>query len=306
LNTLYNINRLVENSKKVKIKKIEDKWILSKFNSLIKKVTKELEELHPHLATRALQNFWLNDLSRGYIKFVRDRLSSNDKEANFILKEIYLKLIKLLAPIIPFITENIWQELIKKNIAKEESIHLSEWPKFESKFIDEKLEKEFEIALEIIEKGLAERDKEKIGLKWPLSNAIVKSKEEISEDLQEIIMNQLNIKEIKMQIGNEKEISVKLDTKFTKELEAEGYAREISRKVQATRKRAGLVKTDIIQLAVVLDEDLKKIVKFKLEFIRERTNSKEILIEKINEKKYKNSFEDKIKGKKIKILFNRV
>ena len=64
INILYNLSRLVENSKTKKISKIEDLWILSKLNSLIKKVTEELEEMHTHTATRALQDFWLNDLSR--------------------------------------------------------------------------------------------------------------------------------------------------------------------------------------------------------------------------------------------------
>ncbi len=62
---------------------------------MIKKVTEELESLHPHLATRALQDFWLNDLSRGYIQIVRDRIASEDKTVKFILKEIYVDLIKL-------------------------------------------------------------------------------------------------------------------------------------------------------------------------------------------------------------------
>ena len=63
MNILYNTGRLIENSHKIKINAVEDRWILSKLNSLIKIVTKEIEELHPHIATRALQNFWLNVFS---------------------------------------------------------------------------------------------------------------------------------------------------------------------------------------------------------------------------------------------------
>ena len=107
LNVLSNIRRLIENENKVKITKIEDRWIFTKLNNLIKKVTSELENLHPHLATRALKDFWLNNFSRTYIKFVRERLSNEDKEAMYTLKEVYITLIKILAPIIPFATENI-------------------------------------------------------------------------------------------------------------------------------------------------------------------------------------------------------
>ena len=101
INILYNISRLVEPSGTAKKFRAEDKWILSKLNSLIKKVTEELEKLHPHLATKALQDFWLNDFSRGYIQFVRDRLNENDENAKYTLKEIYINLLKLLPPFIP-------------------------------------------------------------------------------------------------------------------------------------------------------------------------------------------------------------
>ena len=83
LNIFYNLRNLVEDSKEVKIKKIEDKWIISKLNSLVLKITEEFGNLHPHFAVRELQDFWLNDFSRGYIQFVRDRLSAEDKEAKF-------------------------------------------------------------------------------------------------------------------------------------------------------------------------------------------------------------------------------
>ena len=71
INILYNLSKLIKNSKIKEISNIEDKWIFSKFNSMIKKVTEELENLHPHNATRVLQNFWLNDLSRSYIQIGR-------------------------------------------------------------------------------------------------------------------------------------------------------------------------------------------------------------------------------------------
>ena len=74
---------------------------------------------------------------------------------------------------IPFTTEKIWQELKQKGIVKEESVHLSSWPKSDKKYIDKKLEEEFSVVMKIIEVGLRERDKVQIGLKWPLANAIV-------------------------------------------------------------------------------------------------------------------------------------
>ena len=306
LGILYNISKLVEDSGGIKIDKIEDKWILSKLNSLIKKVTQELEDLHPHLATRVLKDFWLNDLSRRYIQIIRERLSNEDKTAKFVLKEVYLKLIKLLAPIIPFLTEKIWQDLKKNKIVSEESIHLVNWPKQDNKLINEKLEKEFETSFQIIEKGLAERDKAKINLRWPLNKAMIIVGAPINKELQVIIASQLNVKKVDIKKISGNEISVKLDTKLTPELESEGYAREISRKVQAGRKKAGLVKTDKIKLALIVDESFRKIIENQSDMIKDRTNSDAVLISSKEEKGYKESFEEKIKDEHLKILFTKV
>ena len=192
---------------------------------------------------------------------------------------------------------------------KGESIHLSSWPKTDKKLIDKKLEEEFKVALLIIEKGLYARDKAQIGLKWPLANAVVGVNKKLDKEIVELIKSQLNIKAIELKVEKDtkenKEILVELNTQMTPELEAEGYAREISRKVQAARKNAGFVKSDKIKLAVVVDDSIKKYVETWKKFISERVNAKELLLDKINENDYKQKSEDKIKGKEIKILFNK-
>ncbi len=304
LNILCNMQNLTENISKQKTEKIEDRWILSRLNSLIKKVTEELQNLHPHLATRALQDFWLKDLSRGYIQLVRDRLSSNDKEAKYVLEEVYVQLVKLCSPIVPFITESIWQELKEKKIVKEESIHLTRWPKAEEKKIDQKLEGLFNDALKVIEVGLAARDKAQIGLKWPLAKAEIKCPIELKYELKKLIATQLNVKSVEQINNKENEaITVRLDTKLTPELEEEGYAREIARRVQAARKNAGLNKGDKIELAIVTEIKLEK----QKDYIEGRTDAKTIIIAKeIEESRYKNKDEANVKGQKIKIFFNKI
>ncbi len=299
INILYNMSRLIENSKSKKALRIEDKWILSRFNSLIKKFTEELENLHPHLATRALKDFWLNDFSRSYIQIVRDRLSLGDETVKSVLKDIYVGLVKLCAPVIPFITEHIWQELKKKKIVKEESVHLCSWPRADKKRIDEKLEALFGSAFEVITEGLAARDKADIGLKWPLAKAVVSSDKKLDKKLLEIVMGQLNVKKIELKIG--KKISVKLDTKSTPELEAEGYAREMSRQVQAFRKKLGLEKKDRIQTFIITDDKLKKMLELQQEFIKSRTNSKKLEVVTTDKERFKNKTGFKIKDKRGEI-----
>lgn len=297
LNVLYNCKTFYEQASKNNTQKqLEDKWILSKLNSLIKKTTEDLENYKIDEALLSIMNFVVNDFSRTYIKMTRDREDTKE-----ILGEILKKISLLLAPYAPYITEYIY-----KNFSKE-SVHLSEWPKADEKRINKKLEKDFAVVLEIIEKGLAERDKVKIGLKWPLAKAVINIDKLISKELQGIIANQLNVKKIEVKKAKDiKEISVKLDTNLTPELEAEGYAREISRKVQDARKKAGLIKTDRISLALVVNDEFARIINKQINMIKQRTNTSKIIIGEANEKDYSNKIDEKIKEKNIKILLTKI
>lgn len=306
LTIFYNLSKLVENTKKSGKLSIEDKWIMSKLNSLIKKVTEELESIHPHLATRALQNFWTNEFSREYVQFIRNRISENDVPAKSTLNEVYINLLMMSAPIIPFVTERVWQELRERKIVKEESVHLSSWPEASEKMINKKLEEDMAVALKIIETGLRERDVAHVGLKWPLANATVSSEKKVGKEIEEIISRQLNVKKISIEKGKEKEIKVKLDLKITPELEAEGYAREICRNVQAERKKSGLVKTDRISLVIITSSDFINNLKMHKEFIADRTGSKKIEITDGKAKNLKNSNKFKIKDRDFEVYFEKV
>jgi isoleucyl-tRNA synthetase len=271
---------------------IEDKWILSRLNSLDKETTENLEKFYIEKGLKPIMDFVSNDFSRKYIKIVRDR---EDKNVKMVIGEILDKISRLLAPYAPNIAEVLHNEFEKC------SVHLSDWPKTNEKAIDKKLEENFEIVFEIIEKGLAARDKEKIGLRWPLQQAMVlcKNGREI-EKFSEIIARQLNVKEVEFR--EDKEISVKLDTKMTPELEAEGFAREISRAVQAERKKKGLVKDDKIKLSVAGSKGLIKKLEKVSEIIKERTNSKSVSFttEKLNGTRFK------VKDEDVAIVFERI
>tara|TARA_Y100000310_G_scaffold343598_1_gene452017 strand:+ start:2826 stop:5675 length:2850 start_codon:yes stop_codon:yes gene_type:complete len=309
LNVLSNINRLIENSKEAKNLKIEDKWILSKLNSLIKKVTLELENLHPPTAARALKDFWLNDLSRRYIQFIRDRISSGDETAKSVLRKVYIELIKLLSPVVPFTCEKVWQNLRERKLVKEESVHLCSWPKAEEKKIDEKLEKEVNVINDIISAGLMKREEYKRGIKWPYQRLILKTpNKESNKKFEELIKNQLNVKEISTQDNKDMMNLVDFDQNIPPELEAEGYTRELSRQVQAFRKKLGLNKEDVIELSVFTeDEELKTFLEGQEKFLKERTNSKKLEISKnvtTGKETFKNRIDFKIKNKRgnLKII----
>ncbi|MBX4212165.1 isoleucine--tRNA ligase [Candidatus Pacearchaeota archaeon] len=268
---LSNIHTFVRQLSKNKSKiEAEDKWILSKFYSTLKNVRESYNNYRLPEAIELLEKFLVSDLSRTYIQIIRDR----SDEVYDTMNEILVGVIKLFAPIIPFLTEKIWQELGKDDAIKGESIHLSLFPDEKDNKVNEKLEKDFELVRKLIEIGLAERDRAKIGLRWPLAKAVVSHPGKITKELEGIIARQLNVKHVESNKSDE--IKVVLDTKMTKELEAEGYSRELARKVQAERKNAGLQKGDLIELKVFADKDLIKMFESNKEFLLERTNSKKI------------------------------
>ncbi len=260
---------------------------MSRLNSAIDKVAQALDEYKLDEAFREIMDFVVKDFSRGYIKMTRDR--DDTKE---ILKEVLEKISLILAPFAPYISEFVYSNFSK------DSVHLSEWPKADKKKIDLELEEEFETAFKIIENGLRERDRNQIGLKWPLPKATIKYNKPLKKEFFGIIKSELNIKEIEYIIKKTEDVIIKLNTKLTPELEAEGYAREISRKVQAFRKKLGLNKNDEIGLQLIVDDKFKNILKMKEGFIKERTNSSKLLIVTTSKERFKNNIEFKIKDKK--------
>lgn len=302
LNVNNFISQLEKNNSKIET---EDKWILSRYNSLVKEVIRDYNSYKFPEVVQNIENFLVNDLSKTYIKIIRERSG----EVYKILEEIRTGLLKLLAPIIPFTAEKVWQELRGEKTVKEESIHLAEFPKSDEKKIDKKLEEEFLVVLKIIEIGLRERDVAHIGLKWPLASAKIFVNKKIDRNICEIIMRQLNVKKIELITGKSEEIIVELDLKMTDELEIEGYAREISRAVQAERKKKGLVKTDSIHLKIIAGDNFVNKIAIQKELIKDRTGSKKIEIIAFSDdknKKLKNSSKLKIKDRDFEVYFEKV
>jgi isoleucyl-tRNA synthetase len=289
---------------------IEEKYMLSKTNSTIKKVTEVFEQYKLDNLVDYIEELYL-ELSRFYVQLIREKIVLGSKEQKkAIIWTLYNTLInnlKIFAPICPFITEVIYQELKKEFKLKEDSIHLCSWPKANEKLIDTGLEKEFETSKQIIEKILALRAEKSMGIRWPLAKAKVHIKEKLDKKIISILEKYVNIKKIEIKSGK-KEMKVELDTKITIELETEGYVREFIRKIQDSRKKAGLKKENKIELDLYLEDNdlINKIKKFKFEkLIEEKTSAKLNLFstQKLR-KKREHSFEVKIKNKTLLIFFD--
>ena len=273
LNTSRYLLGYAEGNKKSSLK-AEDKWMLSRLNSTVKNVTELMDSYRIDETANKIEGLFL-DLSRSYIKLVRDRIE--EKVVVDTINKVLTNSLMMLSIISPFITEKIYLDLKSKLKLKEESVHLEKWPKYNPKLIDKKLEDEMSHAQDIIQSILAEREKISLGVRWPLNEVKVHTKRNIILT-KEIIQKQTNIKKITIKKSQEEKIE--LDTKLTPELKKEGFTREMIRRIQELRKKANLVPSDKIQIEIRTKIDLD------LKLIKKTVNSemKEIKNPKITEK----------------------
>jgi isoleucyl-tRNA synthetase len=304
---LYNVNNFYseyKTKKNLKKEKLEviDKWILSRLHEVGINVTSHLNSYNTIKACDELRIF-VEDLSTWYVRRNRDRFNEGDELASLVLKEVLEKLSKLIAPITPFVSEKIYENISDKK----ESVHLQAWPEFNKKNIDAGLMKQMSLVRQIVSLALKQRDQNKIGLKWPLQKLTIFAKGyDNLEKFLDIIKEELNVKEVVFESPASKgtELSVEIDTKITPELEAEGYAREISRQTQAFRKKLGLNKKDNIKLKLIVEEDLEleNMFNSQVEFIKNRTNSKSLEVVATLKENFKNVTDFKVRNKRGKIV----
>ncbi len=249
-------------------KGLEEDWILSRYNSGVKRVTELFEEYRLDEVIWEIEKLFLS-LSKDYIKLVREKAGRNSAVPE-TAREVYLGILKMFSTVCPFITESLWMKMSEK----EESVHFADWPSYNSKKINKKLEAEFRDVMKIIEIGLSERDKAKIGLRWPLAKAVITNQKKLGRKIGEILARQLNVKKIEWKMG--KELNVELDTRLTEKLEAEGFARELARNIQAERKKRGMKKGELVDLRIHSDNKIIGYLKKHMDFIKERTNSRKI------------------------------
>lgn len=201
---LDNFNPLHCSEKNIKLRD-EDRWILSRINTVAKEVTTALNNLFFHKATRNLNQFILEDLSRWYVRLIRGRTwiekDYPDKlGAYHTLYTVLELLITMMAPTAPYISEEMYQNLIKgADLQAKESVHMRDWGYSEDQ-IDRKLELEMDVVRDIIEASARGRDIARYKLRWPVSEIIVVSEDEdvlqAANSLQLVIREQANTKKV--------------------------------------------------------------------------------------------------------------
>ena len=400
MSVIWNIhNYLIDLSSTIGIKKInsvkslakslsqEEKYILSRLNTVMEEVTNLYENYRLDEIPSKIESIFL-ELSRTYMQLTREKVSSgSDSEKEVVLSvtsHVLFEALKMFSTIAPFISEKIYHNLKDLLGEKEESIHMFSWPKVDKSFVDEKLEFDVSIASSIIQASLGAREKLQMGVRWPLQNLLIltKDKKVLSslKKISDMIKNQVNIRSIKavdslqglkyslrvnyariaevagkdtaeiantLMAANAEEIInavqtdgkyvlnyggqnyniikdhilvqrevpnqyaegefkgglVYLDKEVTPELEAEGFAREIMRRVQDARKNAGLKKNDTIKLQIKVPSDLLENISKLKRMIEDRVAASELNISDSNVSDSKNKSEFKVKGKEFGVYF---
>jgi isoleucyl-tRNA synthetase len=223
-----------------------DRWIISELNILIQEVDAALEDFDSQIAGRALARF-IDDLSNWYVRRSRRRFWDGDTAALGTLHECLVTLTKLLAPLVPFITEQVWQELVRPTDASAaDSVHLTNWPVAQASAINTELGSQVALTRRIVELGRATRAESGIKIRQPLGRALIAASgwSTLPEQMREQIADELNVQtleDIASADGDLVDISVKanfksLGAKFG------GAVQEISKVIAATDATA-LVKT---------------------------------------------------------------
>ena len=215
-----------------KSKNVLDRWIVARLNQLTGEVTEAMEKYDMVRATRPVKDF-VSDLSTWYIRRSRDRFKARDREALGTARHVFQEFSKLIAPVMPFVAEEIYQKL--KTEGDPESVHLEDWPEVGS--VDQKTLENMEEARKIVTLALEARAKANIKVRQPLSKLEIRT-DALGPEYLEIIKDELNVKAV--EVNNALESDVRLDTALTPGLIEEGKVRDAIRAVQDWRKEKSL------------------------------------------------------------------
>jgi isoleucyl-tRNA synthetase len=244
----------------LKSENVLDQWIWARLKKLNYDMTRDLDAYMVSRAVRPIASF-IDDLSTWYLRRSRDRFKGdNIVDRNFAistLRAVLLNLSKIIAPVVPFSAEDLYQKVkiadcdqINSSTNKKNgmlSVHLEDWPDLGA--LSEKEEillVNMESARALVETGLSLRAKSQLKVRQPLASFIYNNKEgkPLNKELEEIIKDELNVKNVA--IGNE----IILDTALTEELKEEGMSRDLIRAVQEARKAFGFSPQDKIILEI--------------------------------------------------------
>ena len=192
-----------------------DKWLLSKYNKLLEYVTNSYEEYDLNKVVRALVTFVSDDLSNWYIRRNRNRFwaSNLDTSKKAVYKTTYdilVGLSKMIAPIVPFTSENLYTKL-----TDQESVHLASFPTYDKSLINEKIEEKMDTVRDLISLGRKVREDVKIKVRQPIKEVILDKKlQKVIGNLVSLIKEELNVKEVRFESNLDEYINYEIKPNF--------------------------------------------------------------------------------------------
>jgi len=240
-----------------------DQWILAKLDDLNYQVDKSMQAYKLNDATRPILDF-VTELSQWYVRRSRTRLKSDNVADKAMvlatLRHVLVTVTQIIAPITPFVAEKVYQAVTHSS----KSVHLEDWPEVKDLTSDQKqVLEQMDQARRLVEQVLSLRAASSIKTRQPLQTLEVV--ENLSEEMIEIIKEEVNVKEV---VVNAKEL--KLDTNISDELKQEGIIRELTRQINALRKDTKLTINDQIDLAIITDDKLiqQAVAEYKSELLK--------------------------------------
>lgn len=287
----------VDEEQEVETESVLDKWIVARLHQTIKGVTENLDTYKIPPACEMI-TFFIDDFSTWYLRRSRERFKEGSSEVVKTTGYVLYQLSKVIAPIMPFLAESIYQQITGNDFKKEgKSVHLVSYPKYDEKMIEKNILNEMEKVRSIVSIALKERADAKIKIRQPLS--LLKIGRKIKEEFLYLIKEEVNVKEVVL--DESLKDTVILDTKITAELKKEGDVREVIRTVQSMRKEAGLVPSDKINLSYA-GGDLLDLLSLTEDDFKKETGVLEIKEEENNNFLAKKAIE--IDGKEVVVFIS--
>lgn len=270
-------------------------WIIYRLQETIHSVTISLDVYDIQRAIKQIKEL-VDDTSKWFIRSSRERFAEGNQDSLDTLYYVFIETIKLLSPFTPFITEYMYRELVVKKIAEsKESIHLTDYPEVDRKFIEQysRLADEMKVVRQICEMGHTLRVTSQIKVRQPLSELQVQSTNEVvpavTEWMGNLIKNELNVKDVldkavihqtdTLKVNEDLNLKIKigLETNINQELKDEGLVREFTRSLQAQRKKMGLQQGENITVKLYIENEvLKSTIQRNIDSISKTINAKSI------------------------------
>lgn len=296
--TYANVHKFTAKDVSLKNLHVLDKWILSELYEITRLTVEKLDEYDIATPSRKLELF-IQDISTWYIRRSRSRFMEGDKSALSTLYTVLLTLTKLLAPVVPFITEEIYQSL--KTDEDLESVHLCDFPEPDETYKNENLIANMDIVRRVCALGQAARVDAGMKVRQPLAQLEIKGIT-LEETLLDIVKEEINVKKVTLvdkittakgwNVQEDNTTTVSLDTNLTDELKQKGLLREVMRKVQQARKDAGLKMGEMIAVEIGTSSDnIKKTVETNKDELKRTVSASTV---KVTSPKQTKSTKDRI------------